>query len=124
MKPYLSQMGVPRVSIFQAPSIDNEYFKFYNQCGPNPKSCCLQTVSLFLLCNSAVTNPINPSPDLFFFPVTFDISVYNHVAVQVGDSLKDLPGVSPSHLLCEGSVGFQLVLHGTLEHLQRELMTF
>lgn len=69
---------------------------------------------------SPVANPINPSLDLF--PVTFDVSVYNHVAVQVGDSLEDLPGVSPGHLLCEGSVGFQLVLYGALEHSQRELM--
>lgn len=44
--------------------------------------------------------------------------MYNHVAVQVGDSLEDLPGVSPRHLLCEGSVGFQLVLYRTLEYLQ------
>lgn len=65
------------------------------------------------------TNPINPSPDLF--PITFDVSVYNHVAVQVGDSLEDLPGVSPGHLLCEGSVGFQLVLHGTLEENSGDL---
>lgn len=39
MKPYLSQMGVPHVSIFQAPFIDNEYLKLYNQCSPNPKDC-------------------------------------------------------------------------------------
>lgn len=38
--------------------------------------------------------------------VTFDVSVYNHVAVQVGDSLEDLSGVSPRHLLCQGPVGF------------------
>lgn len=120
MKPYLPQMGVPHVSIFQAPSIDDEYLKLYNQCSLNPKDRCLHTVSPFLLCNSTVTNPINPSLDLF--SVTFDVAVYNHVAVQVGDPLEDLPGVSPSHLLCEGSVGFQLVLYGTLEHLQRQLM--
>lgn len=69
---------------------------------------------------SPVTNPLNPSLDLF--SVTFDVSVYNHVAVQVGDTLEDLPGVSPGHLLCEGSVGFQLVLYGTLEQSRRQLM--
>lgn len=43
--------------------------------------------------------------------VTFDISVYNHVAVQVGDSLEDLSAVSPCHLLRQSPVGFQLVLY-------------
>lgn len=42
---------------------------------------------------------------------TFDVSVYNHVAVQVGDSLEDLSGVSPCHLLCQGPVSFQLVFY-------------
>lgn len=43
--------------------------------------------------------------------ITFDISVYNHVAVQVGDSLEDLSAVSPCHLLRQSPVGFQLVLY-------------
>lgn len=42
----------------------------------------------------------------YFVLLTLDVSVYNHVAVQVGDSLKDLSGVSPRHLLRQGPVGF------------------
>lgn len=71
---------------------------------------------------SPVTNPLILKSSLDLFSVTFDVSVYNHVAVQVGDTLEDLPGVSPGHLLCEGSVGFQLVLYGTLEQSRTQLM--
>lgn len=51
----------------------------------------------------------------FSFSLTFNVSVYNHVAVQVGDSLEDLSGVSPRYLLCEGPISFQLVLYWSLE---------
>lgn len=53
--------------------------------------------------------------------LTFDVSVYNHVAVQVGDSLEDLPGVSPGHLLRQGAVGFQLVLYWALGRWKWEM---
>lgn len=41
--------------------------------------------------------------------------MHNHVAVQVGDSLQDLPAVSPGHLLRQGPVGLQLVLYRALK---------
>lgn len=119
-KPYLSRTGVPPVSIFRT-SIDEEYLNLYNQCSLNAKDCRFHTVGPLLLRESTVTNAVNPSFDLSF--LTFDVSVYDHVAVQVGDSLEDLPGVPPRHLLCEGSVGFQLVLHGALEHPKRVHVT-
>ena len=46
--------------------------------------------------------------------LTFDVSVHDHVAVQVGHSLEDLPGVSAGHLLRQSPVGFQLVLYRAL----------
>lgn len=39
-------------------------------------------------------------------PLTLDVPVDNHVAVQVGHALQDLPGVFPGHTLRESSVGF------------------
>lgn len=50
----------------------------------------------------------------FFLLRTFDVSVHNHVAVQVGDALQDLPAVSPGHLLRQSPVGLQLVLYRPL----------
>lgn len=70
---------------------------------------------------SLVTDPVKiqlkSNLDLleFSLSLTFNVSVYNHVAVQVGDSLEDLSGVSPRHLLCEGPISFQLVLYWSLE---------
>lgn len=43
--------------------------------------------------------------------LTLDVPVNNHVAVQVGHSLQDLPGVFSGHTLCQSSVGLQLVFH-------------
>lgn len=51
----------------------------------------------------------------FFLRLTFDVSVHNHVAVQVGDSLQDLPAVSPGHLLRQSPVSLQLVLDRPLK---------
>lgn len=47
--------------------------------------------------------------------LTFDVSMHDHVAVQVGDSLQDLPAVSPGHLLRQSPVSLQLVLYRPLE---------
>ena len=40
---------------------------------------------------------------------TFNVPVNNHVAMEIGHALQDLPGVLPGHILCQRSVGFQLV---------------
>lgn len=40
--------------------------------------------------------------------------MYNHVAMQVENPLEDLPGVLPSDVLRQSTVGFQLVFDGTL----------
>lgn len=45
---------------------------------------------------------------------TFDVSVDDHVAVQVGHPLQDLPGVAPRHVFRQRSVRLQLVLNGAL----------
>lgn len=47
--------------------------------------------------------------------LTFNVPVDNHIAVQVEDSLQDLPGVLPSDVLRQSTVRFQLVLYRTLE---------
>lgn len=62
-------------------------------------SCCIRGHSLVA---------VHLKSDLcrFAASVTFDVSVYNHVAVQVGDSLEDLSAVSSRHLLCQGPIGF------------------
>jgi len=67
---------------------------------------CLHAVGLSSVCVLWLQIQLKHYPDCRIVSVTFDVSVYNHVAVQVGDSLKDLPGVSPCHLLCQGPVGF------------------
>lgn len=46
--------------------------------------------------------------------VTFDVSVDDHVAVQVRDPLQDLPGVAARHVFRQRSVRLQLVLDGSL----------
>lgn len=46
---------------------------------------------------------------------TFDVPVDDHVAVQVGHPLQDLPGVAPRHIFRQGTVRLQLVLDGTLQ---------
>ena len=46
--------------------------------------------------------------------VTFDVSVDDHVAVQVRDPLQDLPGVAARHVFRQRSVRLQLVLNGAL----------
>lgn len=48
-------------------------------------------------------------------PPTFDVSVDDHVAVQVGHAFQDLPAVAPRHLFRQRSVRLQLVLDGALE---------
>lgn len=47
--------------------------------------------------------------------LTFDVSVDDHVAVQVGHPLQDLAGVAPRHVFRQRSVRLQLVLNGALE---------
>lgn len=47
--------------------------------------------------------------------VTLDVSVYNHVAVQVRHALQDLSGVLARHVLSQGAVRFQLVFDRTLK---------
>lgn len=44
-------------------------------------------------------------------PLTLDVPVNNHVAVQVGHAFQYLPGVLPGHALCQSTVGLQLVFH-------------
>ena len=46
--------------------------------------------------------------------VTFDVPVDNHVAVEVEDTLEDLPGVPPGHVLRQSTIRLQLVLDGAL----------
>lgn len=46
--------------------------------------------------------------------LTFDVSVDDHVAVQVGHPFQDLPGVAPRHVFRQRSVRLQLVLNGAL----------
>lgn len=46
--------------------------------------------------------------------ITFDVPMYDHVAVQVEDALEDLPRVPPGHVLSQGPVCLQLVLYGAL----------
>lgn len=45
---------------------------------------------------------------------TFDVPVDDHVAVQVGHALQDLPGVAARHVLRQRPVRLQLVLDGAL----------
>lgn len=45
---------------------------------------------------------------------TFDVPVDDHVAVQVGHPLQNLPCVAPRHVFRQGTVRLQLVLDGTL----------
>lgn len=45
---------------------------------------------------------------------TFDVSVDDHVAVEVGHSLQDLMGVSTRHVFRQGPVRLQLVFDGAL----------
>lgn len=47
--------------------------------------------------------------------LTFDVSVDDHVTVQVGHPFQDLPGVAPRHVFRQRSVRLQLVLNGALE---------
>lgn len=53
------------------------------------------------------------------FVLTFDVSVDDHVAVQIGHPLQDLPGVAPRHVFRQRSVRLQLVLNGALETKKR-----
>ena len=46
--------------------------------------------------------------------LTFDVSVHDHVAVQVGHALQDLTRVAPRHVFRQRSVRLQLVLDGAL----------
>lgn len=46
--------------------------------------------------------------------LTFDVSVDDHVAVQVRHPLQDLPRVAPRHVFCQRAVRLQLVLNGAL----------
>lgn len=43
--------------------------------------------------------------------LTFNVPVDDHIAVQVEDSLQDLPGVLPRDVLGQSTVSFQLVLY-------------
>lgn len=36
---------------------------------------------------------------------TFDVPVYDHVAVQIGHALQDLSCVLPGHIFCQCPVG-------------------
>lgn len=58
------------------------------------------------------------------FVLTFDVSVDDHVAVQVGHPLQDLPGVAPRHVFRQRSVRFQLVLNGALETKKKRRFFF
>lgn len=51
---------------------------------------------------------------------TFDVSVDDHVTVQVGHPLQDLPGVAPRHVFRQRSVRLQLILDGALGKKTRE----
>lgn len=46
--------------------------------------------------------------------ITFDVSVYNHIAVEIKDALQDLPGVSAGHFLRQSAVCLQLVFYRAL----------
>ena len=54
---------------------------------------------------------------------TFDVSVYNHVAVQVGHALQDLSRVLPGDVFRQRPVGLQLIFHRTLVERKRSLYT-
>jgi len=61
---------------------------------PDPNISCVNSVSLRAL-------SLN---------LTFDVPVYDHVAVQIGHALQDLSCVLPGHVFCQRPVGLQLVL--------------
>lgn len=46
--------------------------------------------------------------------VTFDVPVYDHVAMEIVHPLQDLLGVFARQFLWQGPVCFQLVLYGAL----------
>jgi len=41
-----------------------------------------------------------------YYLLTFNVPVDNHIAVQVEDSLQDLPGVLPCDVLGQSTVSF------------------
>lgn len=45
------------------------------------------------------------------YVLTFDVSVYNHVAVQVTHSFQDLPCVFTSDVFCQGAIRLELVFN-------------
>lgn len=49
--------------------------------------------------------------------LTLDVTMHDHVAVQVGHALQDLPCILAGHTLRQSSVGLQLVFYRALiEH--------
>lgn len=45
---------------------------------------------------------------------TFDVPVYNHVAVQIGHAFQYLPCVLAGDIFCQGPIGLQLIFDRTL----------
>lgn len=64
--------------------------------------------------NSPVAVHQEPKAQPTAVDFTFDVSVDDHVTVQVGHPLQDLPGVAPRHVFRQRSVRLQLVLNGAL----------
>lgn len=52
---------------------------------------------------------------------TFDVPVYNHVAVQIGHAFQDLPCVLAGDIFCQGPIGLQLIFDRTLTGRNRRL---